>query len=897
MPDARLEGWREMSPLLDELLDLDDASRARRLEALRQEDAVLASRLAELLGGMQATAGFLARPSIDGDTGTAGQRVGAYTLERPIGRGGMSSVWLARRSDGHYEAKAAVKFLDLSRVGRTGVGVERFRQEGAMLARLAHPHIARLLDAGTCAADQPYLLIEYVEGEPIDCWCDARALGIRARLGLVMAVLDAVAHAHRHLILHRDLKPSNIHVDAEGRVKLLDFGIAKLLDNPDQAATAGDLTHHGGRAFTPRYASPEQVQGDEVSMATDVYALGVLLYELLSGAHPTSAKAGDDLGDLRALVEAEPAPMSEAAARATVPTAAHRSTTPRQLAQALRGDLDNIVAKALAKSPDRRYGTVEALADDLRRHLCGMPVHAHADSATYRLAKFVRRHRGGVVAGVFSTLALVVGLAATAWQAQRAQVERDLAVEQLVYSEAVEEFLSFLLGSTANKPFTTSELLDRGQAFAARQFAAEPGLQARLLLVLAEQYSELDSVDKLEPTLDRAYDLAKHSGKRELVARVDCLRALRVNFETDAARAKSMFDAAIAELGGPMVSTALANCHYNRSQLAFEMNDIDEAENDLRAALAALAAPRPGTRPLATAIRAQSAGNLSKRGELAGSIRQLKQVVDEFEAMGRGRTAAASTALNNLGVIQDRAGQRLQALRSVDAAVMAIGSDDDFASARVEGTRARNLLAMGRDDGAVAAFERALRLTGARGDKSAYADIVLAFPRCELGDPAACATRFEGALHIQRKLLPPGHPTLGSAELTGAQIALQRHDVHAARAHLLEAIRILEASAPTHPHRVYSLALLARVEIRLGDLTRALAHAMHAVELGRRLLGGLLYSDWLGHALLAEALVHLASGDVQRASPLLREALANLEPTLGDLAPATIEVKRLMAPM
>ena len=244
----------------------------------------------------------------------AGRTIGAYTLERPLGAGGMGSVWLARRSDGRFEGVGRGQAAQ-SRAARRAAAPNASRARASVLARLAHPNIARLLDAGVAAGGQPYLVLEHVDGEPIDRWCDARALGIDARVRLMLDVLAAVAHAHSNLVLHRDLKPSNILVTRDGQVKLLDFGIAKLLDDEALPAPATELTQHAGRAFTPDYAAPEQVQGGDVTTATDVYALGVLLYVLLGGVHPTAKPSDTPVERLRSVVETEPPRLSDAVAR------------------------------------------------------------------------------------------------------------------------------------------------------------------------------------------------------------------------------------------------------------------------------------------------------------------------------------------------------------------------------------------------------------------------------------------------------------------------------------------------------------------------------------------------------------------------------------------------------
>ena len=297
--------WRSLSPHLGRALELPDDERAAWLESLRARDPALATDLESLLEERRVLSreGFLegTAPRPPAPASPAGRAFGAYTLVSLIGQGGMGNVWLARRSDGRFEGRVAVKLLNPGLVGH--VAEERFRREGTILARLAHPHIARLVDAGVSPDGQPFLVLEYVEGEQIDRHCDGRSLGVEARLRLFLDVLAAVSHAHSHLIVHRDIKPSNVLVGADGQVKLLDFGIARLLDGEAPSGGTTALTREGGRVLTPEYAAPEQVTGGPVTTATDVYSLGVLLYVLLGGRHPAASALPSPAGLLRAIVE------------------------------------------------------------------------------------------------------------------------------------------------------------------------------------------------------------------------------------------------------------------------------------------------------------------------------------------------------------------------------------------------------------------------------------------------------------------------------------------------------------------------------------------------------------------------------------------------------------------
>lgn len=395
------ERWRVVSPYLDRALDIsDETERETWLASLREREPAVAAELQVLLDEHRAAAreGYLeqgapALPS-QGQAALAGQTIGAYTLVSPIGQGGMGAVWLAERSDGRFERRAAIKFLSIA-LGRRGE--ERFTREGAFLGRLTHSHIAQLVDAGVSPAGQPYLILEHVDGQHIDQYCNEHALDTDARVRLVLDVLDAVAHAHANLIVHRDLKPSNVLVDRDGRVKLLDFGIAKLIEEDGQFGASTLLTREGGVALTPDYAAPEQITGEPITTATDVYALGVLLYVLLTGEHPAGANRRSAADMVKAIVETEPPRMSQHVAR-------------DKLRRQLRGDLDTIVGKALRKKPAERYVSVTAMADDLQRYLRHEPIRARPDAVAYRAAKFVRRNRWSIAAGTVIVAALSVGL-------------------------------------------------------------------------------------------------------------------------------------------------------------------------------------------------------------------------------------------------------------------------------------------------------------------------------------------------------------------------------------------------------------------------------------------------------------------------------------------------------
>jgi eukaryotic-like serine/threonine-protein kinase len=514
------ELWRTLSPYLDEALDMAPEQRELWLASLHEKDPATAAHLRLLLAERQAIedSGFLdgvvqvavrpATPSL------SGQVLGAYRLLSLVEQGGMGSVWLAERCDGRFEGRAAVKLLNMAVMGRAGE--ERFRREGNILARLTHPNIARLTDAGVSPTGQPYLVLEYVDGQPIDRYCASYALNVEARLRLFLDVLDAVAHAHANLVVHRDIKPANVLVSVAGRVTLLDFGIAKLLDD-DQGAwstrSTGTASLTRDRwAATPAYAAPEQVAGGAITTATDVYALGVLLYVLLTGTHPAGDATRSPATLMRAIVEVEPPRPSdvvgrEEAAGVLVPQTARRGTTPARLRRVLRGDLDTIVSKSLKKNPAERYISVSALADDIRRFLRHEPIAARADTWRYRTAMFAKRHARGVAA---SAAVVVVLAASTTYYTIRLAAERDRAERAAVKARKASEVLTGLL--TATDPYeirgsddaTIRGVLDAGAGQVQKDLVGQPELQAEMLTLFGRIYRRLGVYEKAQPLLEQA---------------------------------------------------------------------------------------------------------------------------------------------------------------------------------------------------------------------------------------------------------------------------------------------------------------------------------------------------------------------------------------------------------
>ncbi|MGV8941135.1 MAG: protein kinase domain-containing protein [Lysobacter sp.] len=496
--------WQQLSPLLDELFELDPAARATRLHALRAEDPALADELEALIALDEAEADFLSQPiTAHHQSVLPGSQVGPYRLEHLLGEGGMGQVWLASRADGLYQRRVGLKLL---RPGLADTNLRlRFTRERQILARLAHPHIARLLDAGISADGLPYLALEYVDGAPITDYCRDRNTSLADRLRMFEQICAAVSHAHANLIIHRDLKPSNILVTPAGDVRLLDFGIAKLLDSD----IAPERTRTGMRAFTLHYAAPEQIRGEPVTTMTDVYSLGVVLYELLADTKPYRLKRDSDAAWEEAILQHDPAKPSQTLLQTGTAThSRHDIAVLRRRARTLAGDLDNIVLKTLSKRPEQRYPSVEALTQDLLRYASGRPVHARAQSWGYRLRKFLGRYRWPLATATLTTLVLSAALVIVAWQARQ-------AVSEAARAQAMQAFMIGVFegagGTRDGEPMSLRELLTTSVERGRRELARQPRALAEVLGVVARLRTGLGDYAVAHALLDEQAELIQAS--------------------------------------------------------------------------------------------------------------------------------------------------------------------------------------------------------------------------------------------------------------------------------------------------------------------------------------------------------------------------------------------------
>ena len=829
MTDA--DRWRRVEALFAEAAEMDAADRPTFLDAacrtpggapdsaLREEvEAMLAleTHADAFFGDAKARLGAVAGEITD-ETSAAPERVGVWRLVREIGRGGMGTVHLAHRDDGRFEQTAAVKLV---RAGLAPDLVARFRSERQILARLDHPAIARLLDGGVTEDGRPYFVMEYVDGEPITAYCDRRRLGVNERLALFESVCDAVQFAHGRLVVHRDLKPSNVMVtgDAEARVKLLDFGIAKLIENDGAPATRTEQ-----RVMTPEYAAPEQVRGDEVTTATDVYALGVLLYELLTGSRP-HAQARGRHAVAQAILETEPAQPSDAvtqsaptggrvppdpedadvrASARTGDTGTLRSTTAERLRKRLRGDLDRIVMQALRKEPERRYDGAAALAADVRRHLDGMPVEAQPESVRYRVSKFVSRHRDAVALAVVALVAIVGGAGAALWQAAEADRQRAVAEREAATSATVATFMTDLFSESnsddvRSDTLSARDLLDQGLA-QVEALGGSPDVQADLLDVLGGIYNRLGRFDKAGVAYSRIVGIRRAQGDSlGVVVALAALARARRRAPTVENEALSLYRAALAASSG--APDSLRAVLYTGLGESLGSDDFDDAMRALGRAEALVDPRSPPDAPLRQRIRRAQAGRLMWHEDYAEALRLYRVNIRQFRASGSDELLAS--AINGAAMATKRAG---------DAAA------------------------------AIPLYQEALAIM-ARTDREGHQDYIytlnnLSVAAVSVGDLETARNALERLLEVETANQEPGHWRIGAAHEEVAALHVKAGRLQQALSHTRQYLAIYEAAlTPDHPwsgqaHAEYGVLLL-----KTGDTARGARELDVAVAALRRAL-------------------------------------------------------------
>jgi serine/threonine-protein kinase len=811
----------------------------------------------------------------------AGDVVGGYRLESLLGSGGMASVWAAEREEGTLHRRVALK---LPRPGWAAGWAERLKRESEILAGLEHPNIARLYDAGVTPEGRPYFAMELIEGEAIDAHCASRGLGVPERLRLFLQVAKALAFAHTRLIVHRDLKPSNILVDAQGIVHVVDFGLAKLLSGTGHTRT--HLTEAVGRHLTLAYASPEQVRGDSLTVGTDIYSLGVVLYELLTSSRPY------------VLRRHTPAALEEAIEEAEVPPASSRVQA-AALKRALRGDLDTILSKALRKDPAQRYASIEAFAADVQRHLRAEPVLARPDSSLYVAGRFVRRHRVGVAAGCARGGrdaagsgrhgASIPGRRGTGAACRAGKGQGDTPA-QLRRS---------FRGVPAVPPERAGRapLACRGPAgsrrIGPRQAVRKPAAGARTAPHTAgSQLLPDERVRQGRAQFREARRLARSAGDFGAEAHADCLLGAMLIPLGRHKEAFELVDATIRKVEAatdvePAVREA---CYLERAAMNRQAGNADAAARDANLALEAMGRPRPGQEQKRALLRFAQAYPLIKAGRLGEALAMYDQSRIDIARLGRSNTSLGVQVTSNYYSLLIHAGQLKQADALYEETVQGISAEDSSGLiSSLAKNRVVQLLRAGRNEEALRLGEEVAPARSAIGDIQGAGHVLLwaGLAACADGKLDKCDALLQRAEVDLKSILTPTHPTTWILETGKAELLLARGQASAALA-LLEPV-ISRASVERSPHLVRALSLRALAQQRAGNASAARDSAAKAVEVARSAMVGLEHSEWLGNALLTQARVLMAQGDEAGASAALDEARAQL---IGSVGQGTAAVAR-----
>ncbi|WP_376694830.1 tetratricopeptide repeat protein [Wenzhouxiangella sp. EGI_FJ10305] len=766
------------------VLELHPSKRAAFLEKECGDDEGLLRLLRQLLhvaesddpemasgGGL---AGILLENPESHESARRGERFGQWQVTEEVGRGGMAVVYRGERADGAFRQDVAIKLL---RGRRSEVVENRFKRERIFLARLNHPSIARLLDGGVTESGRSYIVMEYIEGERIDRYCDERKLSIDARLRLFLQVCDAVQFAHRQLIVHRDIKPNNILVTSDGEAKLLDFGIAKLLATDDEAvSTTQTLLAH--QMLTPQYASPEQILGEPISTATDVYALGLLLYELLSGHRARVIESTNPKAIEQAICETRPPSPSRVcgddrhwagagASQTARQIAGARALTPARLKRKLHGDLDNIVLMALRREPARRYGTAEQMLDDIRRYLEKRPVRARPDSVSYRLNRFLFRHTAGVA---MATASLVIVAGVVAYYAGQLADERDraelAAAASLLEAATAEQVADFLIDlfeaarpeEARGEEVTARDLLTKG-AEQVQSLSDQPEVQSRLLSVIGKTYHRLGMYQEALPLYEQALD---------------------VNQRTFGAEHPNVGDA-LNDLG----------------VLSRDRGDLGGAEELLQSALAIRVESLGEVDEKVAETRDELGRLLQSRGDYEGSRRQFQAALEIRRKLYDEIHPNIALSLNSVSLALRMQGDGDAAepyLREALEIYRQLYGDEHPWTTTLKANLALLLMDRGRWSEAeqilseVIAFDR--RAMGSEHPELANRLNFLGSVYREQGRYREAHTLFEEALEIGRANLEPGHPRLSEFLMNHARVYLAEGAPEVAAPMLAEAVRI-----------------------------------------------------------------------------------------------------------
>jgi serine/threonine-protein kinase len=852
-----------------------------------------------------------------------GDRLGVWQVVRQIGRGGMATVYLCERADGQFEQRVALKVLDAA--GDFDELAGRFAQERQILATLGHPNIARLIDGGLAASGQPYVVMEFVDGEPIDAYCDRHRLGIEPRIRLFMQVAEAVQYAHGHLVVHRDIKPSNILVDATGQPKLLDFGIAKLLD--PRAQNAAPETRSALHPMTPEYASPEQVRGQRLTTACDVYQLGYLLYRLLTGCTPYQFDRADVAAIVHAICNAEPTRPSQAAPG---------------MRRLLRGDLDNILLTALRKEPERRYASVLQFRDDLQRHLDGRPVTARPATLRYLTGKFARRNRAAIAAAALLATSLTVGFVATAWQSRVAAREAQRAAQVLELLVGLFEGVD--PDVTLGQKVTAKELLDRGVAKLNEERVEAP-LRAEMLGVTGRMYRVLGLYKEARPLLEEARSLqlaqgstaaeqavqtasdlawvlneqSEHAAAEALAREVVAYRrehavespselsnalsvlALFISRSGDSAEADSLFAEALAIDRRGEDRAALATHLGNLGTSLWRRSKYDEARRANEEALAIQRELHGQSHTRVANALQELAMVLTEQGEFPQSEKLLREALQiQVALLGEGHPETART-LNNLGDVlgrQEKFEESEIMQRRALAARRAAFGDDHISIFESMNNLAALLYFRSRYAEAAELFEQILpRWRKERGDN--HQEVLtlmnnLGAARRQAGNYAAAEPILRETLVLRRQKFGDEHRDVAQSFGQLGQLLHATGQLAEAESHLERAIAIWQTTLGKE-HFVTGGGLVALGKLLLDR--RDFAQAETLLREGLRIRATALPES---SVLLAETRMLLGAslvetGKLVEAESLIAASLPVLQAQWGNDHPATRRAMKLRA--
>jgi serine/threonine-protein kinase len=889
------ERWQAFSESLSHVLDLPEPDKALWLDALAARDPELAEALVNALAARARAdfSNFLSEPLlVPADApvvaGLVGRHVGPYVIEAEIGRGGMGSVWRARRADDRYEGIVAIKFLHTSWRGLPGE--QRFRSEGRILGRLDHPNIARLIDAGVLDASHPYLVLEYIEGEPIDAYCSRHNLTVEARVRLFLSVLAAVAHAHSHLIVHRDIKPSNILVTQDGTVKLLDFGIAKLLD--DESASSATRS---GAALTPQYAAPEQLLGNVVTTETDVYALGLVLYLLLTGSSPFATASGSQAEILQAVLTQD------------APRASTAVTGPTTRARELRGDLDNIVAKALKKEPTARYRSIGAFAEDLRRYLVHEPVQARPDTAAYVVAKFVRRHRGGVLTGLLVAFGLIATSSFAVFQMYETRSERDVAVAEAKLANAGADLTQFLGGDSLSK-VPQEEVhgrLDRARVFVARRFRNDLPLAARLLIDVSSQYLDIGDEKTAAEVIVQAESIGRHFDDHEVLGLIACLRAQDLAIANDLAGARAQLDDGDAKMRllRRVPAGLRAECATAAGFVLQSDGNFAQAATELRGAVDYLDKSGMHGSARYTSLANDLADALLLAGDFRGAWDVERDGIAIMDENGRANTPAYFAYASAACMILRSGGQPRRSLEFADSIRDAAYHSGPAVKLPYYFTACRALSAIAMGGQSSDNAETTLLHAAQQAEEAGMMTVVVGYRAAAVmaaidrGDLASADERWQLLVPTEERMLAAHERGVDVVRLLGVHARLDmshgRLDEALGRMQQADAL-VASRNQPMNRDSCEVALLTAQLQLARHANAQALHQAQAAVDLARAQGIDPRSSAWIGEALVWRARAEAALGQKISATTAL-EALPHLLRNLDTSHPIIAVARKLAA--